>query len=334
MQDRSVQAIRYKLQKGVRRLNSVGFQQFPFALRQFIQFIESQPLLAGVRDELIVRAKPEKPEESADRIMNGEGLFGTTEVESAALGYECLRRFAAEDAPQQCLSKLSRAYHFGSSKYDEMLDQLREMFLEPFYEYLDEHIDDQQAILYFLRRYKHRCEWFDSDRLRQAVEAGTQHGERSLTFDLYEYLHEQGIDLQIEPRSASGIADFVADQIGEDRVVADAKVFWPEKSKGKLYLISAFHQAYTYARDYNEPCAYLVIFKMCKEDVNFLVPASNSVFPSLSLNNKTVFFVVVDICEHGAPASKRGPLKSIEITAEELIQTIEGASPDAIGDAK
>ncbi len=153
MQDRLVQAIRYKLQKRVRRLNSVGFQQFPFALRQILQFVESHPLLAGVRDELIVRAKPDKPEESADRIMKGEGLFGTTETETAAIGYVCLRRFSTEDAPQNYLSKLSRAYHFGSSKYDDMLDQLREMYLEPFYEYLDEHIDDQQAILYFLRRY-------------------------------------------------------------------------------------------------------------------------------------------------------------------------------------
>jgi hypothetical protein len=42
---------------------------------------------------------------------------------------------------------------------------------------------------------------------------------------LYEFLHEQGIDFHMEPKSASGIADLVADQVGDDRVVADAKVF-------------------------------------------------------------------------------------------------------------
>src|SRR5260370_28259485 len=149
---------------------------------------------------------------------------------------------------------------------------MRELFLEPFYEYVDEHLDDNQAMLYFLRRYKHRCEWFHADRLREAVQKDTQKGERTLAFDLYENLHEQGIDFQIEPHSASGIADLVADQIGEDRVVADAKVFWPEKGKEKPYLISGFHQAYTYARDYNEPCAYLVVFKMCNKDMSFLLP--------------------------------------------------------------
>jgi hypothetical protein len=115
----------------------------------------------------------------------------------------------------------------------------------------------------------------------------------------------------------------VAHQVGEDRVVADAKIFWPEKGKGKAYLISAFNQAYTYARDYNEPTAYPVVFKMSKEDPHFLVLAADAMFPCLSLHNKTVFFVVVDICEHGAPASKRGPLKSIDISQADLIRSVE-----------
>jgi hypothetical protein len=58
-------------------------------------------------------------------------------------------------------------------------------------------------------------------------------------------------------------------------------------------------------------------------------------FPCLSLNNKTIFFVVVDICEHGVPASKRGPLKSVDITEKDLIQSVElneaGSKPVASG---
>ena len=93
----------------------------------------------------------------------------------------------------------------------------------------------------------------------------TQKGEKNLALDLYEFLHDQGIDFHIEPHSTSGIPDFVADQVGKDRVIADTKLFWPERSKGKSYIISGFNQAYTYACDYNEPCAYLVIYKMCQE---------------------------------------------------------------------
>jgi hypothetical protein len=53
MQDRLVQAIRYKLQKRVRRLNSANGHQFPLLLRHFFQFLDSTPLLSGVRDELL-----------------------------------------------------------------------------------------------------------------------------------------------------------------------------------------------------------------------------------------------------------------------------------------
>jgi hypothetical protein len=328
MQDRFVQALRYKLQKRVRRLNSADEEQFPYLLRVFFKFFENSPVLAGVRDELLARNDPHDFESAWERIIKGEALYGETEEASATLGFLVLKRFAESppdaNTPKTILA-LGNAYG-ATGKVADYLDAMRTVFLEPFYEYVDEHIDDQQAILYFLRRYKHRCEWFRADRLRQPVEADTQKGERLLAFDLYEYLHEQGIEFHIEPHSASGIADFVADQVGDDRVVADAKVFWPEKGKGKPYLLSGFHQAYTYACDYNEPCAYLVIFKMCKENVNFLVPAIQTMFPCLSLNNKTIFFIIVDICEHGVPASKRGPLKSVDISAMELIQSVEGVS--------
>lgn len=327
MQDRLVQSIRYKLQKRVRRLNSADLNDLPLLLRVFFQFFDATPILVGVRDEMMARVAHEDVAGSLQAILGGEGRVGTSEAESAALGYVMLRKIA-EGLQEVNLRKIVWAYRSGIGKFDEMADLLRSYFLEPFYEYLDEHIDDQQAILYFLRRYKHRSEWFHADRLREAVECDTQRGEKGLAYDLYEYLHDQGIDLHIEPQSASGIADLVAEQVGTDRVVADTKVFWPEKSKGKAYILSGFHQAYTYACDFNEPCAYLVIYKMCKEALNFLVPASEATFPCLTLNNKTIFFVVVDVCDHGASASKRGPLRSVDITEKELIQSAESGTAE------
>jgi hypothetical protein len=237
------------------------------------------------------------------------------------LGYHLLKKIA-EEPEKDLVLNISEYYH-ASGNANQCLERVRDVFLEPFYEYVDEHIDDQQAILYFLRRYKHRCEWFHADRLRQAVEEKPEKGEEILATDLYEYLHDKGIDFEIEPHSASGIPDFVADQVGRERVIADTKLFWRERSKGKSYIISGFNQVYTYICDYNEPCGYLVIYKMCSEALNFLVTPSESMFPCMSLNNKTIFFAVVDIFEHGVPASKRGPLKSVDITEKELVQSIE-----------
>lgn len=326
MQDKFVQALRYKLQKRVRRLNSADHDHFPFVLQVFFQFVENSPLLAGVRDELLAKVASQDVLGTMERITTGETLFGESEGESAAIGYLILKKLAEMPPDPNTILRLGQAYG-ATGTLDEHLEMVRTVFLEPFYEYVDEHIDDQQAILYFLRRYKHRCEWFHADRLRKMVEGDTQNGERLLAFDLYEFLYTQGIDFHIEPESVSGIADLVADQVGDDRVVADAKIFWPEKSKGKSYIISGFHQVYTYARDYNEPCAYLVIYRMCKEDLNFLLPATETLFPCLTVNNKTIFFIVVDICEHGVKASKRGPLKSVDVSDKELVQSAGEQAP-------
>ena len=321
MQDALVQAIRYKLQKRVRRLNSADHQHFPMLLRVFFQFFDNSPILSGVRDELLARVFEQSVPATVDRILKGESLFGSSEAESAAMGYHLLKKIAEE--PDHRLIINVACHYRASGKAHECLEKIRDVFLEPFYEYIDEHLDDQQAILYFLRRYKHRCEWFHSERLRQAVRDDTPKGEKTLAFDLYEYLHDQGIDFHIEPHSTSGIPDFVADQVGKDRVIADTKLFWPERSKGKSYIISGFNQAYIYACDYNEPCAYLVIYKMCHEGLNFLLPSTQASFPSLTVNNKTLFFIVVDIFEYGTSASKRGPMKSVDITELELVQRVE-----------
>ena len=279
-------------------------------LRVFFHFFDNSPILSGVRDELLARVVEQDVPATVDRILKGQTVYGSTEAESAAMGYYLLKKIA-EEPDKDLVLNVALHYHAGGNAH-ECLEKVRDVFLEPFYEYVDEHLDDQQAILYFLRRYKHRCEWFHAERLRQAVRYDTHKGEKTLALDLYEYLHDQGIDFHIEPHSTLGIPDFVADQIGKERVIADTKLFWPESSKGKSYIISGFNQAYIYACDYNEPCAYLVIFKMCHEGLNFLVPSTQASFPSMTVNNKTIFFIVVDIFEYRTSASKRGPLKSID----------------------
>jgi hypothetical protein len=40
-------------------------------------------------------------------------------------------------------------------------------------------------------------------------------------------------------------------------------------------------------------------------------------------NNKTIFLVTIDICPHETSASKRGHLRAVEITEQELIRIVE-----------
>jgi hypothetical protein len=123
----------------------------------------------------------------------------------------------------------------------------------------------------------------------------------------------------------------VTDQVGDDRVVADAKLFWPENGKGKNYLISAFNQAYTYARDYNEPSRLPRDLQDVPRGPALPGSLGGHHVSGLSVNNKTVFFVVVDICEHRVPASKRGQLKSVDISDTELIRSVEAAATTVDG---
>lgn len=116
MQDKFVQSIRYKLQKRVRRLNSANFEQFPFLLRSFLRYLDDAPILAGVRDELLVRAAPYEPAKSVDRILNGDALYAEADSEAAAMGYLLLKKYA-EDAQQNGVHKIGRLYSHGS-KYD------------------------------------------------------------------------------------------------------------------------------------------------------------------------------------------------------------------------
>lgn len=323
MQDKYIQSIRYKLQKRVRRLNSINYRIFPMELRKFFAFMESVPILTDVKDELMASVAEASLTTLVDAILSDgrEPLMGNTEREHAALSYRLLKAIEGHHAD---FSPFDLGHRYGATgDQHASMDRVREVFLEPFYEYVDEHIDDQQAILYFLRKYKHRSEWFHRKRLNAIASADTQKCESSLAFDMYEYLHDQGIDFSIEPKSASGRADLITEQVGQDRVVADAKVFRPDRSKGKGYIVSGFNQVYTYLRDYNQPFGYLVVFKMCEDDIKFMVPSTTAMFPSLSHNNKTIFFVVVDICEYESTASKRGQLKVHEITADDLIRSAD-----------
>jgi hypothetical protein len=290
----------------------------PF-LHQFFAYFNSSAILTGVRDVLLEKGQKYNVRDKVDRILSeDQWLYGETEEEAAAIGWQMLVRLVNEGTDfQKVLTRFAR--RAGGQDINGYLEFFRDEYLEPFYEYVDEHLDDQHVILYLLKKYKHRCEWFQASRLRQMITGDTIRGEKEAALDLYEYLHTAGVDFSIEPKGASGVPDFVTEQIGEDRIIADAKIYWPEKSKGKSYLVTGFNQILTYACDYNEPFAYLIIFNLADEDIRFLLTATGGGFPSYTYNNKTVFFVVIDIFEYGAPASKRGKRKAVDISESDLV---------------
>jgi len=162
----------------------------------------------------------------------------------------------------------------------------------------------------------------------------TARGEKRLARNLYEYLHDQGLEFSIEPASASGEADLVSSQNSNEPLIADAKIFDTGRGKGKAYLVKAFQQVYRYTVDYTQPFGYLIIFKTCADDLKLALTNSEQKTPSAVYNNKTIFFLVIDIFPYEMPASQRPALRAIEITEAELVADIADSHPaDAEGEA-
>ena len=87
MRDMLIQSVRQKLQKRVCRLNASNLKSFRATLTVFLGFLESSPLLAGVRDELLARVKTSNMPITIETILNTEAAFGSTEDEVAAIGF-------------------------------------------------------------------------------------------------------------------------------------------------------------------------------------------------------------------------------------------------------
>jgi hypothetical protein len=317
-----VQNLRDKLQKRYRRLNGLGFQLFGSALKQFWGFVHSQPVFVGIIDEL----RPRFPalEATAERqATTRQAIVCDDENENVAFSYLVLKR-CVEATQQQMLEVRIGQNLTTVNHHDNAVEAFRVAFVEPLYEYLDEQTNDQRAILSLLRRYKHKCESFQRRQLYAAWNADTSKGEEILAFHLYEYLHDQGVEVTIEPYSESGKVDMIAAQNSDDPLVADAKIFNPEKGKGKPYICHGFHQIYQYTLDYNEPFGYLVIFKTCPEDLKFTLEGQEQSVPFITHNHKTIFLITIDIYPHEQSASKRGYLKVYSLTPDELVRSAEG----------
>lgn len=318
MEPQLVQNIRYKLQKRISRLNYVdSIESFVFTLAQFWKYFDQQDILVGIKDSLLPQF-PEIENDINQIFQNKQGQYGETEEEAAAIGYCALRRLIDLKDIRQVL--LIADQYGRSTDSHEALECIREIFLEPFYEYVDEQLDDQRAMLALLIRYKHRSEWFKRDYLWKLSQT-ERRGEKELALNLYSYLFDQGIDFIIEPSSISGEIDLIASQNTDDPLLLDTKIFDGD-GRGKAYIRKGFNQIYTYTQQYNEPFGYLLIYKISERDLRFSLRMSSNI-PMVIHNHKTIFLITIDLYPHDKPVSQREPIKATEITEEELVEIID-----------
>lgn len=335
MNNEHIKSLRNKLERRVNRLRLMKQGTFHYALLQFFDFLNGHPVFRGILDVLEQRY-PELENTAKGVFLAAFDEYEAPSVDSgnylepyesrhAAFSYFLIRECCGT-TDYTVEVRITRLYIKHTQDQHDTKDRFFSIFIEPLYIYLDEALDDGRAMLALLRRYKHKCEWFARDQLFRLWTEDTQRGEKAIAKHFYEYLHDQGIDFHIEPSSASGEIDLLGDQVGDDRLAADAKVFNPSKNKGKAYLAEGLNQIYQYLLDYNEPVGYLVIFNTSTKDLAFALPTQQSSAPYLRLNHKTVYFIAINISPRIAPASKAGRVASVHIADEDLIPMTNGLS--------
>lgn len=321
MDSQYLQRLRFQLQQRVRRLNSCNHQFFHSAVVQFWKYCNEQPHIAGILARLEAEV-PEFEDEVKSAFSGDQIVLFDTELEQLGFTYRLIKHCCSQPlssggnrVPELLIGRAISH----SSKFDECVEAFRQEYLEPFYEFIDNALDQQTAVLSLLLKYKKKVEWFERELL--AEKAGKD--ERQLAQHLYAFLLDQGLDFHIEPQSASGEADLVSPDL-----ILDAKVFDGDR-RGKRYIADGVHQVHTYTRDFNQEVGYLVIYKTCPETIHFSLGKENFLVPYISVGGKIIYLMVVDLCDYGASASKRGKLRTFEVTEEFLIQPVASLSDEA-----
>lgn len=319
MDNQYTQHLRYKLQKRFRRLNSASYMNYHWVMSRFWDFIQHNEIFVSLIEELLAR-HPNAETDAIAVTSCKDALFGETDDEAAAIGANVIRQCLEFEGDHSITINIAHNYcHEG--EHNAALPHFTENIVEPLYEYLDEKLDDKGALLALLKKYKHRSEWFHREELSEAWSADTRRGEKLLALNLYEYLFDQGVDLYVEPTSASGEADMVSSQHGEERLVADAKIFSPEKSKSVSYIMKGIQQIYSYTVDFNEAVGYLVVFNVSSEILDFEFAGSSQSVPFVVVSGKTIFILTIDLHLHEVSASKRGKAKTHRITEEMIAES-------------
>lgn len=315
-----VRNIRFKLQTRINELSQTqDLNSFYFSLKRFWDYIGTNPIIEEIVNGL-ANSFPDL-EQQVSNISPEHGVYGLNVAEQAALSYFVIKT-ALESNPSRILNL---AFPYGRKKTAyEAIDSFRVAFLNPFYDYIDEQLHDQEFPLSFLLHYKQKCEWFQRHDLYNQWEKERKTGESLLKRHLFEYFHDQGFNiLAKEPASPSGEVDLIAVYSNELPIILEAKVF-SEGAKSKHHIVTGFKQVYSYVEDYVSPSGILLIYKTCGFDLKIDVPDSRQTIPCVSYNNKLILLLVVDIFLYEKTASKRGPVKAVVITEKDLVQELEG----------
>lgn len=312
--------LRTNIQEWKNRLaRSNGFDQFGLQLNFFIKKIEQEKILHSIIKEAALQFPydEEKMDKTLEGMVRRKSPTFDSEGQQASFCYNLINYIFLNYGTDSVLS-MSFIPHSGTS---ERQSYFIEQYVSPITNYLHDQLDKSNSTIYLLEKYKRRTEWFKKDTLYNQYQAAEKSYEQILEDDLRLFLFDQGIDFPFStPKSTSGRADIIGAIDTKDPIIIEIKIFDSSKGYNKNRVVGGFTQTLKYTNDYNKDFGYLVIFNLDDVEINFNFKEKDNFFPPrLSHGNKNYFFIVINLKPEES-ASKKGKIKTIEITESDLLQ--------------
>lgn len=334
MDEQLIQRSRYLLRSRIRRAQTSPKYLFPSACKQMLDWINNHPIFSPILKKL-ENINPEAKSEiekivthlkEKNELCNYKIIVAENILEHAATCYHITRGIASLfDLDEQMMfeginqfaSFITNENHY---KISESMEPVRDFAIDGLFEYLDEQLDNRNAIYGLLMKYKQRCEWFYKNELRDLTITGHNglKGERALAVDLQKYIFDQGVEFVIEPVSSSGEVDLILRASQGQYLVIDAKYIKEDLPKSAIIqkISSGFHQVMRYCEDYNEPEGFLVTFLNTDKRISLEISETDG-FPFFTIGSKVIYHIFINICDEQS-ASKSGKAEEVIISSSEL----------------
>lgn len=299
-------------------------------LEMFRRTLERDPMLFTVIDKVIqteqevLGAKAATLAKDAQHSAWTDLSFANTPPLRAALGYQvCVCLLESYKKPDEFGNRLMALglYYFAhqglnvqTPSYLDCMKVFAEVFLEPLVVYLRSGLDIEERVLSLLSRYKQRSEWFGLELTTGTEDKEDSTREERLKKDILRYLFDNGIDFSVESQIpvGGGKVDILPVLRDWGQLPIEVKVF-DGKSRPRQYVSSGLAQAADYARKFNKPNAYYVVFNV-KEDSVLLIPGSAI---GQNIVRTTIHGVAIYslVCNLGIklPSSEAAKLEKIEV---------------------
>ena len=334
MNDALMQKTRYVLHSRFRIPQSSPDDLFSPACAQILTWIENHLILAPIASAL--KREFPKPFEQVEKIIkdtsdnitsyNPGNYMPKTINERAALCYAIMygaklaqkNERSVQQFQYRCLSEYITGNE--NNDLDEVMEVLKDVAVDGFFEYLDEHLDDRNAAFGLLLKYKQLTEWFNQEKIRQIASHGENRrgGERALAADLQAFIMQQGVEFVVEPMSAGGEVDLVLRDSNGRYLLIDAKYMKEDATRNDILqkLKYGFHQLMRYCEDYNEPYGFLITFNASSKRIALGASESDGM-TFVKIGSKCIYHVVVNLTIEPT-ASKLGQASEVKIEEDEL----------------